>query len=117
MSSSISSEEELEVYFRSSETWYSIDHKFVSESQIIFSEGSGANLILPASVNPESLSVVILNKLHVIVSEEILYFPTNFFTKCLDLAGVNFNSTWSNHSYKKTSDIAVFHEYSMTPNS
>ena len=108
LSSSISLAEDLEVYFRSSETWYSIDHKFVSEYQIIFSEGSGANFIVPASVNPEALSVVILNKLHVIVSEEILYFPTNFYTKYLDLAGVNFNPTWSNHSYKKTSDIAVF---------
>jgi hypothetical protein len=108
LTSPLSFIEDLDVYFRSGEIWYPIVHKFISNTTLVFAEGTGASFIVPAATNSESLTVVVLNKSKVIQAEEILYFPTSFFKSYLDLAGVNFNPTWNKIEYKKTQDIAVF---------
>ncbi len=100
--------EGLQVYYRIGDVGFLISPQALSDSRIIYADDLGASFIVPAATSAEPLRLVILDKSGNLVRDEILYFPSNLFTNYLDLAGANFNPTWSKHIYKKTSDIAIF---------
>lgn len=108
LDSALTQTEGLQVYYRTGDVGFLIPYQSVSTSAIIYADELGASFTVPAATNTEPLRVAIFDKSGDLLLDEILYFPSSFFTNHLDLAGANFNPTWIKAIYKKTSDIALF---------